>query len=100
MCYCDVAEHPSHNSKAKELHINPFVAEVTWAKWPKDLSEQRRWTALILRQQNDKTGECQCAEPRMKLSLCYHQFNKKKISADGYRSGDPVYFGITGGASY
>ena len=33
-----------HRSKAKKLHLCPFVADVTWVKWLKDLFVDRRLT--------------------------------------------------------
>ena len=52
--YCDAAECTSQSCKAKKLNIYPFMADVTWVKWLKDLSAQRRWTTQIQRERKIK----------------------------------------------
>ena len=47
-------ECTSHSFKAKKLHIYPFIAGLTWVKWPKDPSAQGRWNTQ--REGKDKMG--------------------------------------------
>ena len=49
---CNTAKSTLQCSKAKKLHIYPFVADVTPIKRLKDLSAERGWRAL-----KDKTGK-------------------------------------------
>ena len=83
----------SHRSKAKKLHIYPFMAEVMWVKWQKDLSAQRRWKALIWCERKDKIGKnVNMLNFTSNSRLCFHHFDKEKIGTDGNTRGDPVYF--------
>ena len=79
--------------KAKTLHIYPFMANVTWVKWLKDPSVQRRWKTLIQRERKDETGKnVDVLNLTRNSRLCSRHFKKERISTDGYMSGDPVYF--------
>ena len=46
---CNAVEYKSHSSKAKKLHIYPFMADAMWVK--------KRWKAPIWHERKDKTGE-------------------------------------------
>ena len=81
--YWDAAEYTSHSSKPKKLHIYPFMADVTWVKWPKDLSVQRRWTALISCERKDKIGKnVDLLNLARNSRICSHHFDREKISMD------------------
>lgn len=41
------------STKALKLHVHPFLAYVTWGKWLKELSAQRRWKLLIWHEEKD-----------------------------------------------
>ena len=70
--YCDAAECESHRSKAKMLHIHPFMAVVMWGK--------------ISLQSEDGPNLM------TKSRLGARHVDKVQISTDGCRSADPVYF--------
>ena len=62
-------------------------------KWPKDLSEQRRWEALIWWAGKDKTGKnLNVLNLTRNFRLCSCHFDNENISTHGYTTGDPVYF--------
>ena len=67
--YCDASECTAHRSKAKELHICPFMADVTWVKWLKDLSAQRE--------------EFNMLNPK----ICSCHFDREQISTEHVRDG-------------
>ena len=93
MYCCDAPEYISHSSKAKKLHICPFVADVTWVKCRKDLSAQRRWKALFHHERKNKKGKnVNVLNLTRNFRLCSCHFGKEKISTDSYTSGDPVCF--------
>ena len=46
--HCNAVESTSHRSKAKTLQIYPFMADVMWIKYPKDLSVQREKNVNML----------------------------------------------------
>ena len=44
LLWCCRVYNTSHQSKEDtHTHTSIFMADVTWVKWPKDLSAQRRW---------------------------------------------------------
>ena len=93
MYYCNALECPSHISKTKKLHMYPFMAEVMWVTWPRDLPAQRRWKPLVQRVRKDNRGKnvnVLILTRKSRLRSCY--FNKEKISTADYTSGDPVCF--------
>ena len=77
--YCDAVECTSHSSKAKKLHIYPFVTDVMW---PKDLSVQKKWMALIQHKGTDKTGKNVDVNITRNSRICYCHFNKEKINTE------------------
>ena len=70
-----------------------FMADKMWVKQPKDLSMQRRWKPSIRYERKAETGEnVDMVNLTRNFRGCSHHFHKEKISTDGYRSSDPVYF--------
>ena len=63
---------------AKKLNMYPFMVDVTWVKWSKDLSVQTRWKALIQCERRGKKEECQCAEPHNKFQAIIPSFTQGK----------------------
>ena len=72
---CDAAKQTSQGSKAKKLHIYPFMADVMLVE--KDLSAQRRWKALIQQEGKEKNRE-NIDEPYKKLQTMFLSFRQAK----------------------
>ena len=72
------------------------MTDLTWMKWMKDLSAQRRWKTLIHCERKDKTGKnVDVLNLTRNSRLCSCHFDMEKISTDSYTSGDPVCFAWT-----
>ena len=69
------AECDKHRSKAKKLNIYAFRPDVTRVKWPKHLSVQRRWKALLRRERKE---ECRRAEPQKKFQAVFLSFRRDR----------------------
>ena len=82
------AKCTSHTSKAKKLHIYPFMDDMAWIR-----SVHQRRNVLIRCERKSKAEKNVNALNLTRNSrLCSHHFSKEKISTDSYTSGDLVRF--------
>ena len=78
--------------KAKKPHFYPFMADVTWLKWPKDLCRGKTEGIDRCKREEKMGKNVDMLNLTRNFRLCSDHVNKEKIGANGYMSGDPVYF--------
>ena len=92
---CEAAHCWSHSGKRHNLQLYPWMADVSWVKWPKDRTTQNRWKRLIRRDGKDKSGRHVVVDKlniTRRSRLCSFHFDKEHINTWGIASSDPVYF--------